>query len=126
MVQRFNELEVPSTQRFSTGPEESLEIGRLQDGYFSNVATSLKLSRQALAAFFHVEHRVLCVERPGEVSVTDDFDASFWLSGVQPLASVRNVRDTPNFQIILFSKHSILPTTESLMQTILDADADRS
>ncbi|MNR38542.1 hypothetical protein D3C85_1566520 [compost metagenome] len=84
--------------------------------------TSLALSRRALVAFFSIEYRVLCAEQPGGARLTDDFDASFWLSGVQPLASIKNVRDASNFQIILFAKYPLSATAEDSMRTILAAD----
>jgi len=122
MIQQFNNLEVPLTRRFTTGPEESSEIGRLTDEYFNRVVASLALSKRALESFFSIECRVFSVENPGNVRVTDDFDTSLWLSEVQPLASVRNVRDGSNFQVILFAKYPFTPTSERYLQSISEAE----
>ena len=64
-------------------------------------------------------------EEAGRVQVTDDFDATLWLEGVQPLASVRNVRDDRNWQVILFAKYGLVRTAEQLLQSIYRASSAR-
>lgn len=120
--QRFDALPIPDSCRLSTGPDESAEIARLTNEYFDSVVEALQLSRRALEAFFVIEHGVIGREDTnGRVQVTDDFDASLWLEGVQPLASVRNVRDDRNWQVILFAKYSLVQPAESLLRQIYRA-----
>ena len=64
-------------------------------------------------------------EEAGHVQVTDGFDATLWLEGVQPLASVRNVRDDRNWQVILFAKYGLVRTAEQLLQSIYRASSAR-
>ena len=125
-MRKFDGLAVPESVRFSTGPEESHEVGQLTNEYFQSVMDSLLLSRRALQAFFVIENRTLCREDGGglDLRVTDDFDTSLWYEGVQPLASVRNVRDDPNWQVILFAKYSIMPTTRGKLEVLYGLDAE--
>lgn len=125
LTQRLEGVEVPETYRFSTGPEETVEIGRITDDYFDRTITALRLSNRALQSFFEIQHRTLGEEEPGGLlRVSDDFDTSLWLKGVQPLASVRNVRDDPNFQVILFAKYPLLNTAEIALQSIIELETN--
>lgn len=119
LYRRFEELEVPDTQRFSTGPEETAEIGMLIDDFFDRTIATLNLSQRAIENFLLIEYRTLCIEGGLHPQVTDDFDSSLWLKDVQPLVSIRNVRDEPNFQVILFSKYSLAYTAKSQFREIV-------
>ena len=100
-----------------------MEIERLRNEFIQEVLASLQLSARALSTFFDIKHRTLMEEHKKGLRVSDDFDMSLWLEGGQPLASVRNVRDDPNFQVILFSKYALLPTTERALQKIYEHPA---
>lgn len=118
-MQRYGQLQAPESRRFTTGPEESSEIGRITDEYLQNTIATLQLSARAINSFFSVECRTLMREdEASTMRVTDDNDTSLWLNGTQPLVSIRNVRDDFNFQMILFSKYSILSTAEEKLQWI--------
>lgn len=111
--QRYDSIVVPAPQRFSTGPEETREIGRLTDEYLQSVYDSLRFSARALDSFLSIRYRTLMREdAAGKTRVTDDFDTSLWLGDAQPLASIRNVRDDFNHQVILFAKYPFGATAE--------------
>jgi hypothetical protein len=125
-IGRYHAVEVPGPFRVTTGPEESNEIGERTNEFFQQVVEAFDLGSRALAMAFSIEYRNLSRESMGEehfiLRPTDDIDASLWVTDVQPIASVRTVRDSWNWQVVLFTKYALTGSAEARLARIYNQE----
>jgi hypothetical protein len=113
-IQQFNIVKVPEIEQTiddATGPWAEIE----QD-YFNRIIASFKMSQHAIGVTFDIDRRMLV---PADMSrASNDFISELWVKDRQPIATTLRVRNELNYQVVLFNKYPLLPSTIETIEAI--------